>query len=269
MIDPYVSDFSPSDTFVIEGSHTNDRTNLQVWAAQIAYGNIPVIIREFFTTFPNLLDFKVRNSALETLASGDFENAVNVRRLELSGNRLTAIPADAFQGASSIGILNFYNNEIELIHADAFRGMDFCYDVTLSSNSLQLLEPKVLQALPYLRLLILNNNQITSLLSNLFQNNPLLNYFSAIENEIISVSPNIFDSIPQVSDVNLRENSCVDREWRSIGTVSTWEQVFEELDDCFSNYVGNNNGTKIFTLELTGTLIIRDENGQELMRLNA
>lgn len=268
MIDPNILSYNSDDSFVIEGFHTNDRTNLQIGAAQLAYGNIPVIVKEFFTTFPNLHDFKVRNSALEILSPGDFENAENLRRLELSGNRLTAIPANAFQGAIYVGVLNFYNNEIETIHADAFSGLDFCYDVTLSNNSLQTLQPEMLQTLPWLRILLLDNNQITSLPTNFFQNNQLLNYFSAIANEINSVSPNIFDSIPQISDVNMRQNSCVDREWRSIGVVSTWEQVRNELAECFNNYRSSNE-TKIFTLELTGTLIIRDQNGQELMRLHA
>lgn len=229
-------------------------------------GNISFIFPELFTTFTSLRHFQSSFSGLERIPYNGFANANNLERILIYKNPLRVLEAKCFSGIRTLININLNSNEIETIDANAFAGLDNLVWLSLSDNKISKLDSTVFQPLSFLMTLELSANLIERIDGQTFLNNPLLNVISFYGNQITSVGPKIFDGFKDFFYLDMRDNLCDDNLWIVYDTT-TVDTIRKGLTKCFENYVENVDDVKRFVLELRGSLILRDENGNEVLRL--
>lgn len=253
--------------FIIGGQHLAGQNNANVGRVDITGSNIPFVIRQFFTTFPNLASFHVLSSGLIRIQTSAFENAGNLRTIGINGNPTTTIAANAFTGASNVTLLDMLGNQISDIHELAFNGLTSLQAIFGDHNRIQQLHHNVFRPLTTLDSLYLSNNELESLDGRILANNNNIIRLDIARNRINALGRTFLDGIPRLAAFNTVGNTCTNSYWR-IGGVITMETVRVGLSTCFDNFVEPpSDDVRFLTLELTGTLIIRDENGTEIIRL--
>lgn len=253
--------------FIIGGVHLQGQTNADVERIEVMVSNIPFIIVQLLTTFPNVHTFSLSSSGLTRIQSNAFSNGTNLRSISITFNPLTTIAANAFFGASNLEFLDLLGNQLEFIHELAFNGLTSLQQIFGDHNRLQVLHHNVFRTLISLDSLYLANNQLESLDGRLLSNNNNMRRLDIARNQINAIGRNFLDGIPSLSSFNTVGNRCTNSFW-TIGGVTTIETVRLALAPCFDNFVEPpEDDVKIFTLELRGSLILRLENGTEIIRL--
>lgn len=256
-----------NQNFTIGGQHLQERTNNDVGRVHILMSTIPFIISSLFTTFPNIHNFHIMEAGLTRIQSNAFSNAHNVRVVSINGNPLRKLAANAFSGAANLELLDMLGNQLESIHELAFNGLTAVQQIFGDHNRLSELHHNVFRPLVSLDSLYLANNQLESLDGRLLANNGNVRRLDIARNQIDAIGSTFLDGIPRLASFNTVGNRCINSFW-TIGGVTTIETVRDGLATCFDNFVEPpEDDVKIFTLELHGSLIIRDKDGIELMRL--
>jgi hypothetical protein len=220
---------------VIEGSHQPGRSNDDVLRVDVAnFNDIPFIVTQFFTKFPNLGNMGIFVSGLRRIQPNAFANARNLTRFSLYDNMLRSVPASAFIGASNLDYLSLSYNTIENVDETAFAGLSTLRSLFLERNRIQQLPTNVFAPLTSLEHLNLSINQLTSLDGRIFANNHQLRNFDSYSNRINAVGRNIFDGLERLFIVDLTSNVCVSQRWILTGNT-TVETVRGDMVRCFGN----------------------------------
>lgn len=253
--------------FIIGGTHSTDRNDDDVQRVTVMLSLIPTIIQPLFTTFPNLIYVTVTAAGLTRIQPEAFANASNLNYLTINGNaNLRAIPANAFLGASALNILDIFGNQIETVDETAFNGLQALSVLYMDDNLIEELPANLFRPLTSLEIVFLSDNRLQSLDGRLFANNPAITTLQIGRNQINAIGRNFFDSLSMLSVLNLSHNVCVNNFW-IINDVSTIDLIREVLSECFDNFVEPDDDVRTFILELRGSLILRDQNGTEIIRL--
>lgn len=261
-----VDDESQFFTFDVN-NHLDGRTNDDVEKVEIYGGNVPFIITQIFTTFPNVKILAHSFSGLSRVQSKALVYAGNLEKFSSYGNSISTIQAFAFTGASSLIDIDLYNNQIEKVDETAFSGLEALQFLNIAGNNLTELHQNTFQSLENLAYLALAINQLESLDGRLFSNNRLLRDVNLYDNQIDAIGRGLLDGLEDLVFFNMRLNRCVDSQWTLSGET-TIETVQKELEECFENFVEPpTDDVRKFTLELRGSLVIRDEDGNEILRL--
>lgn len=259
-----------NQSITIGGNHIAGQSDATVTRVLIEDSNVPFIITQVFTRFPNMDAFlMLRDSGLTRIQSGAFANANNLEMINIHSNhRLATVHENAFNGASRVTILNIYNNSLVTIPENLFRGMSRLSYLSLERNQISRLHVNVFKQLQSLNNLLLSTNLFESIDGNLFEDNPNLTSLILNFNGINSVNRDFLNSLPNLRVLQMLQNRCVNNIWTVGVNQVTIETIRQGLSTCFDNHVdvpGNN--VKRFNLKLRGTLIIRDENGNEIIRI--
>lgn len=250
-------DDNASQEFVIVRNHFN-RTDEHVRSIHIRTSNIPFIISELFSTFPNVFRFWMDFSGLTRIQPNAFDNAKNLEFVVILGNPLHTIHADAFFGASKLTNLGLRMNRIETIHENAFRGQANLLNLMLEENRIRRLQPKVFEALTNVESILMSDNQIEVVEGKLFLNNQRLRNIDFARNRINEVQSSILSGLEDLQFINFFGNRCVDNFWaideEEIGDIR------KGLAECFKNYkaVGR------LRVEVRGSLTISDDYGNKV-----
>lgn len=263
-----IIDDDESQNFIIDVSgHLENQTDADVTKIEIYGGIIPFIVTEFFTTFANVRFLTISNSGLKRIQADAFTNALNLESFVSYRNPLQSIGSNAFSGAINLFDIDLSFNEIENIHETAFSGLHVVEFLNIGANNLSYLHPEVFRSFTNLTYIILANNQLTSIDGELFANNRLLRNVNFQTNQINSIGTSFLDGLDDLLSLNMDQNICVNTHWVITGST-TIETVREDLQQCFENSLPPpTDEVKKFVLELRGSLIIRDENGEEIFRL--
>lgn len=221
--------------FLIGGRHLQGNNNNDVLWVQIFDSSIPFIIREIFTTFPNLMHLHISATGLKNLRSGDFTNARNLLSITITGaNPLNTIPPNAFIGASNLSHLEVWRGQITTINEGAFNGLGNLSTLRLENNTIAELHPNVFSPLISLERLTLNENLLEFLDGKLLENNRRLIQFWARLNRIDAIGRTLFDNT-QVGNLDMLANVCVGY-WiiSGEGPLSRWS-LNDTLGRCFEN----------------------------------
>lgn len=249
--------------FVFTGPHGPDD---QLEKVHISVSNAPFIIRDFFNRFDNLVDFQIVDGGLKRIVQGDFGHAFRLRSLTISENPdLKTIPRLAFSGPWDLLSIQLHSNSIEDIHEHAF---------AFQNNPLEALN--------------LNNNNISHLPSNLFIHLTRLRRFFIADNKLKTIDGRLLIDARSLSAMDFRRNKinalerfsnrfiqmlrmegnlCIDASWINQAGIAN-DLIRQGLATCFDNFDEIPEGQKTeFIIKLRGSMVIRYENGTEIVRI--
>lgn len=251
--------------FSIGGQHMPGFNNELVQRIQIVYSNIPFVIPQLFTTFPNVIDATMATVGLTRIQPNGFFMARNLRMLSITSNQFPVdVHANAFSGPSNLLILDLFGNNIQTVNETAFTGLSSLLQLYMEHNSLQELHSDVFTPLTSLEFLLLSDNQLERLSGRLFANNRELTNLQIARNQINSIGRNVLDDLTRLAIFDLTFNRCVDASW-IIGGATTIDVVREGLNACFNNFVDDD--VRRIILEIRGPFVLRYENGTEIIRI--
>lgn len=256
---------------VIGGTHVTGKNDNSVASIEIVNSNIPFIVPQLFTTFPNAYLFIVISGGLTRIQRNAFLNATNLRQISIHfEQRLSSIEENAFNGASNLNELDLGENRIENLHQASFNGLRALQRLFIDYNQIRQLHQATFSQLPLLKSIIMSRNQIESLDGRIFSNNPQITTIMISQNRINALGRNILDGLTRLKNFAAIQNVCVDNSWNLSLTAESIEIVILALEPCFSNAVvppPEDHEPRRIVVELRGPLTLRFENGTEVVRV--
>lgn len=240
------------------------RSNADVQRVDVVDSTTPFIIVQLFTTFENLEMLIVTSSELSRIQPNAFANATNLKTLAIGENPLRSLDSQAFADLTQLTTLSLFNGDLESIDERSFEGLQLLEILFLSGNKIAALPRNVFRSLENLFFITLERNLLESLHGDTFANNRNVQQISLEGNKVNALGGNFLDNLPRLSYLNMEGNRCVSGTW-GVNVVTPKEEVLRILQPCFDNYV--EDGVKIFTIELRGSLVLRDQSGNEILRL--
>ncbi|XP_061685781.1 slit homolog 1 protein-like isoform X1 [Syngnathoides biaculeatus] len=140
------------------------------------------------TKFPQHLplateELRLNNNDISLLeATGAFKGLSQLKKINLSNNKITEIEDGAFEGAAAVVELHLTANHLDAVRGGMFRGMDA------------------------LRMLMLRNNKISCLHNGSFTGLSNVRLLSLYDNQLSTILPGTFDALPNLSTLNLLAN---------------------------------------------------------------
>lgn len=258
-----LTDDDENKNIVIGGQHLEGRSNEDVNQVSGFIVNSPFFISQVFTTFPNILEVSFMDIGLRRIQPGAFANSTNLRFVDLRFNSdFTTIHANAFTGASSLWYLNLSPNGIETIHERAFEGLTSLAELYLDRNRIVHLPAHLFRTATLLRYVTFESNQIKNLDGRLFSSSPNIIELIFFDNQINSIGRRFMDRFLGLRGFDMRENKCVNRFFFNLSP----EAIRPFLSNCFENY-DKENGIRNFSVEVRGTVTIRDDYENEIIRI--
>ncbi|OXB53839.1 hypothetical protein ASZ78_009132, partial [Callipepla squamata] len=128
-------------------------------------------------------ELRLNNNEFSVLeATGIFKKLPQLRKINLSNNKITDIEEGAFDGASGVNELLLTSNRLETVRDKMFKGLESLKTLMLRSNRVSCVGNDSFTGLSSVRLLSLYDNQITT------------------------VAPGSFDTLHSLSTLNLLAN---------------------------------------------------------------
>lgn len=253
----------PSSNVVIGGTHEGDRTNADVEIVRIRSSNTPFTIEQIFTTFPNLVEFDIDGSQLQSIR---VPPAANLRNFIATYNNIPRIDADSFRNQTSLIYLRLYSNQIQEIDDEAFSDLVNLQSANFVNNQILEINERTFSALESVTYIDLERNNLTRIGDNVFANNRNLINLYLEYNQISAISPTFAANVREhhFGYVNLVSNQCISRAFNFDAEVG-WNMMNTALQTCFTNFVGE--GNRGMSVEYTGSISVFDQFGNQLLRL--
>lgn len=133
-------------------------------------------------------------NALSTLQRNCFNGLDNLKRLNISGNKITIIKQYLFEGFSTIRLqeLDLNSNDISTIETNAFEDLQFLQILDLSGNNIVDLQENTFYGLNSLRKLYLVDNDISNIQTGTFGSLQNLEELDLSGNSLRSFSGEMF-----------------------------------------------------------------------------
>ncbi|XP_032890012.1 slit homolog 1 protein isoform X1 [Amblyraja radiata] len=129
------------------------------------------------------MELRLINNDITLLEStGLFQKLPQLRKINLSNNKITDIEDGTFEGAASVSELHLTANQLDSIRSGMFRGLDG------------------------LRTLMLRNNRINCIHNDSFTGLGSVRLLSLYDNQIVTITPAAFDTLHSLSTLNLLAN---------------------------------------------------------------
>ena len=141
-----------------------------------------------------------------SLKSGDFAGLVNLLRLDLEGNHLSALPEDVFDGLGSLESLDLRGNQIGTLPDNVFDGLGNLKSLDLGRNQIGALPEDVFDGLGNLKSLDLGRNQIGALPEDVFDGLGNLESLNLFGNRINALPEDVFDGLGSLTYLRLSFN---------------------------------------------------------------
>ncbi|KAG8230096.1 hypothetical protein J437_LFUL007640 [Ladona fulva] len=131
-----------------------------------------------------------------------------IQSLDLSENRLTALPPDAFRAVGLVNLQKLFlkNCGIDRLDRDAFRGLEILIEIDLSGNRIKTISPGTFRDNVRLRLLFISNNPIHKFDDGLFTNLTFLQTVDASRCELSRIGHKTFVNVPNLQHLKLEGN---------------------------------------------------------------
>ncbi|XP_010887308.2 slit homolog 1 protein isoform X1 [Esox lucius] len=129
-------------------------------------------------------ELRLNNNEITTLeATGVFKTLSQLKKINLSNNKITEIEDGAFEGAGSVNELHLTANQLDSVRSGMFKGLEG------------------------LRMLMLRNNKISCIHNNSFTGLYNVRLLSLYDNQLTTITPGAFDTLQTLSTLNLLANS--------------------------------------------------------------
>ncbi|XDB61699.1 hypothetical protein AB1E18_015057 [Capra hircus] len=114
-------------------------------------------------------DLRLNDNEISVLeATGIFKKLPNLRKINLSNNRIKEVREGTFDGAASVQELMLTGNQLEAVHGRVFRGLSGLKTLMLRSNLISCVSNDTFAGLSSVRLLSLYDNRITTITPGAF-----------------------------------------------------------------------------------------------------
>ena len=143
----------------------------------------------------------------ESIAPGDFNDFVNVRRISLPANcDFNDLPAGAFSGLSSLEELVL--NDVGLQSSDliALEGLDSLRELSLAGNGFDTLDDDAFRTLGALEVLDLSGSDITAISENAFSRLNSLRDLRLSDNALTTLPSGAFSDLANLETLSLHRN---------------------------------------------------------------
>ncbi|KAJ4944479.1 hypothetical protein JOQ06_013022, partial [Pogonophryne albipinna] len=131
----------------------------------------------------------------------------STEELRLNNNDLSVLEATrAFKGLSQLKKINLSNNKISEIEDGAFDGASSVVELHLTANHLESVRGSMFRGMEGLRMLMLRNNKISCIHNGSFTGLGNVRLLSLYDNQLSTILPGAFDTLPNLSTLNLLAN---------------------------------------------------------------
>ncbi|XP_034392503.1 slit homolog 1b [Cyclopterus lumpus] len=131
----------------------------------------------------------------------------STEELRLNNNDLSVLEATgAFKGLTQLKKINLSNNKISEIEDGAFEGASAAVELHLTANHLESVRGGMFKGTEGLRMLMLRNNKISCIHNGSFTGLSNVRLLSLYDNQLSSIQPGAFDTLPNLSTLNLLAN---------------------------------------------------------------
>ncbi|KAM9792195.1 LOW QUALITY PROTEIN: slit homolog 1 protein-like [Neosynchiropus ocellatus] len=131
----------------------------------------------------------------------------STEELRLNNNDLSVLEATgAFKGLTQLKKINLSNNKISEIEDGAFDGASSAVELHLTANHLEAVRGSMFRGAEGLRMLMLRNNRIGCVHNSSFTGLTNVRLLSLYDNQLTTILPGAFDALPHLSTLNLLAN---------------------------------------------------------------
>nr|KAF6482134.1 slit guidance ligand 3 [Molossus molossus] len=117
----------------------------------------------------HVTDLRLNDNEISVLeATGIFKKLPNLRKINLSNNKIKEVREGAFDGAAGVQELMLTGNQLEMVHGRMFRGLSGLKTLMLRSNLVSCVSNDTFAGLSSVRLLSLYDNRITTITPGAF-----------------------------------------------------------------------------------------------------
>lgn len=248
-------------TIVFVGNFVPGWSNVDVESIILRHPPLPFFVAEVFTAFPNLRHMHLFQGTHLNIQNGSFENARRLESLEISGSHVV-LSDFALTGAGNLTVIQIADCETLSIGEFAFAGLQSLNTLLIFRSNLHRLHENTFGSLASLERFQLHQSHVETIPSNLFANNTQLRYIVMVINPINEIGRSFINHLGQLEVLDLGGNICVSNGWSNVR--QNLEEIHRVLAPCYSNF---DELPRQFTLEVHGSLVIRDQNGNVVVRL--
>lgn len=215
-------------------SNTNDLTYQQL-RVKFIESNIQSIPNILFHEFSKLEILELDGVGMRNIYAHSFENADELRALQLHDNKLKILNAFTFAGAPKLEYLDMSSNLLNLINVETFKGLGNLRELSLSNNRISILDEHTFHPLKNLTWIWLDRNEIKIIAVNLLVNSQNLAGIYLNNNKISALSPILFDLLPNLRFLFTADNSCSNQNFIN-QMIANNSQVKKDLSSCFNEF---------------------------------
>lgn len=179
--------------------------SLEINKIQFINSKLPEIPNGFSIILPQLEDLDMSNVELKTLNSNNFENAVKLKRLNLSSNFLNEIAEKTFH-MLILEVIDLSKNKINKLENNAFSGLLHLQTLLLQGNKLKTIDGTSISYAPKLKNLDLSDNLLESLETGFSNSVDKLKNLNLGNNNISIISKDTFVQFTDLRILSIRSN---------------------------------------------------------------
>lgn len=151
-------------------------------------------------------DWSDPRDPITTLREDDFDGLTSLLRMDLSRNRLIALPKHIFDPLTSLDSLNLSLNELTVLPEGIFDQLNSLEALYVAGNNLASLPDGIFDNLTLLVVLSLWGNDLTTLPKGAFDRLTLLEQLDLHLNDLESLPADIFDELHSLDELHLQGN---------------------------------------------------------------
>lgn len=217
------------------------------------------IPKGIFKAFPNLKTMYTWNAGIEKVSKNDFRNAINLRVIDLSHNRISYLLDSTFFWAIDLEFIDLSQNQLNKIEKNAFHGLISLKILHLQNNYIEDIAPGTFDLLPKLESLHLNDNAVQSIDEHLFRNNSKLTSITLNDNQIHSIAGTTFQHLRKLDHFDIHNNPTEGLDLLVVDSVYTNIRNI----NCMGCYIGNRT-EKLFASHNNISYIIQNGTGKAI-----
>ncbi|XP_044003383.1 toll-like receptor 13 [Aphidius gifuensis] len=199
----------------------------------LSHRNLAVLPKDIFTGFENLKKLNLSNNRLYYLESSTFNNLTNLQVLDLDNNNLTALSSNTFNGLEKLERLYLSYNQINSLQPSIFNNLLNLKTLYIHENHLISLPKDIFTGLENLENLSMSHNRLNYLESNTFNGLSKLRKVWMGVNHLTTLPKDIFNGLEKLEFLNIQS--------AQINYLDS--DIFDNLPKLNELYISGNNLT--------------------------